>query len=193
MPVREPTSVERLIAAVARELRAVELPFMLIGGQAVLVHGAPRLTEDIDITLAAEPERLNEVLRVCAAAGLAPLPADPTPFVAETFVLPARHALSGFRVDFVFSSTTYERTAIARAQFVEIAGEAVPFATAEDLLIHKLFAARPRDLEDARGVVRRRGGTIDWGYVERWATEFAKVPGREGMPGMVAGLRTPPG
>ena len=30
---------------------------MVIGGQAVLVHGQPRLTQDIDITLGVEPAR----------------------------------------------------------------------------------------------------------------------------------------
>ncbi len=35
---------------------------MLIGGQAVLLHGRPRLTEDIDITVGADPGRLDEVL-----------------------------------------------------------------------------------------------------------------------------------
>jgi len=192
MRVREPSSVERLIATLARELRVAGIPFMLIGGQAVLVHGAPRVTEDIDITLAAEPDRTDDVLRVCERAGLAALPQDVARFVAETFVLPARHSLSGFRVDFVFSSTGYEREAIARAIAIDVGGEPVPFATAEDLLIHKLFAARPRDLEDARSVVRRKGSDIDWAYVEHWASEFAAVPGRERMPALVADLRKEP-
>ena len=60
-------------------------------------------------------------------------------------------------MDFIFSTTPYERQAIARAEPVVLAGVPVPFATAEDLLIHKLFAGRPRDLEDAAGVVRRKG------------------------------------
>ena len=162
---------------------------MLIGGQAVLVHGEPRVTEDIDITLAAEPDRLGDVVQMCDRIGLAPLPENVAQFVAETFVLPARHALTGFRVDFVFSSTQFEREAIARAVPLDIAGEPVAFATPEDLLIHKLFAARPRDLEDARGIVRRRGATLDWGYIERWAAEFAAVPGQEGMPALVKALR----
>lgn len=189
MLVREPSAVERLIATVARELDAEAVPFMLIGGQAVLVHGAPRVTEDIDITLAATPDAVAAVLAVCDRAGLTPLPQDVARFVGETFVLPARHALTGFRVDLIFSNTEYERSAIARAARIDIAGVRVPFATAEDLLIHKLFAARPRDLEDARSVVQRKGNAIDWGYVERWAKAFAAVPGREGMPAMVAELR----
>ncbi|HXD22078.1 MAG TPA: nucleotidyl transferase AbiEii/AbiGii toxin family protein [Gemmatimonadaceae bacterium] len=189
MRVREPTGLERLLAALTAQLGRAGLPFMLIGGQAVLLHGAPRLTEDVDATLGADPSRLAALLEVCAALGLVPLPQDVESFVAETFVLPARHTLTGIRVDFIFSSTEYERQAIQRALPFMLAGEPVPFATAEDLIIHKLFAARPRDLEDVRGVVLRKGDELDWSYLEKWAREFANVPGREGMPAALAELR----
>lgn len=171
-----------LLARLARELSAHDLGFMLIGGQAVLLHGEPRLTEDIAITLDAPPDRLPDVLAVCRAAELEPLPDDPEAFVGETFVLPADDVASGIRIDLIFSTTPYEAEAIGRAIYVELEGTPVPFATAEDLILHKLFAGRPRDLEDARGVVRRKGMKIDWGYVRRWADEFAGVPGREGLP-----------
>ncbi|MGH9486754.1 MAG: DUF6036 family nucleotidyltransferase [Terriglobales bacterium] len=36
-----------------------------------------------------------------------------------------------------------------RAQKIKIEGTAVRFATPEDLIVHKLVAGRPRDLEDA--------------------------------------------
>ena len=107
----------------------------------------------------------------------------------ETFVLPARDPATGLRVDFVFSTTPYERQAIERADRVSVAGTAVPVATAEDLVVHKLFAGRARDLEDAESVVRRRGLTFDWEYVRRWAREFAAVPGRERLPDEVERLR----
>jgi len=64
------------------------------------------------------------------------LPAEPEAFVQETFVLPTRDAESGIRVDFIFSTTPYER----QAEEVVLTGEPVPFASAEDLLIHKWFA-----------------------------------------------------
>lgn len=162
---------------------------MLVGGQAVLLHGAPRLTEDIDVTLAVGPGELPRVQAVCAALGLEPLPDDLPQFVQQTFVLPARHPESGVRVDFIFSTTPYEHQAIARAVRVGVGGRTVPFATAEDLIIHKLFAGRPRDEEDAVGVVRRKGQELDWEYLKHWAREFASVPGRESLPQRLAQLR----
>lgn len=125
-----------------------------------------------------------------AAVARSILPEDPEGFVRDTFVLPAVQPETGIRVDLVFSTTGYESQAIGRAVRVGVGGRDVPFATAEDLLLHKLFAARPRDLEDAAGVVRRKGEEIDWAYVERWAAEFATIPGRESLPELVRRLRT---
>jgi hypothetical protein len=49
------TSFPDLLARLTRELDGRAIPFMLIGGQAVLLHGTPRLTEDIDVTLGVDP------------------------------------------------------------------------------------------------------------------------------------------
>lgn len=189
MVSRPPPEFAVFIARIARELTSRQIPFMLIGGQAVLLHGQPRLTEDIDITLGVDPAELDVLQKVCAILGLEPLPEDVSAFVRETFVLPARHSETAIRVDFIFSTTPYERQAIDRAVRVTLEGVSVPFAAAEDLIIHKLFAGRARDLEDAVGVARRQGSALDWGYVERWAREFARVPGREDLPERVANLK----
>ena len=188
MGSRPAPDFERFIANVARDLTARGLPFMLIGGQAVLLHGEPRLTLDIDITLGVDPGRLDDVMDACEVLGLRPLPSEPDRFVRSTFVLPAADA-TGLRVDFIFSTTPYERQAIERAQHVELAGVAVPFASAEDLILHKLFAGRPRDLEDAAGIVRRKGENLDWKYMERWAEQFSAIEGRESLLQQLRALR----
>jgi hypothetical protein len=178
-----------LIARLGAELEARRIPFMLIGGQAVLLHGEPRLTQDIDVTMGVGPDRLQDLLGACDGLGLEPLPDDPHTFARETFVLPAADPATGVRVDFIFSTTPYEAQAIERAVLVDVGSREVPFATAEDLLLHKLFAGRPRDLEDAAGVVRRKGPELDWEYLGRWAREFATLPGREDMPARINAFR----
>lgn len=190
MASRRPPDLAAFLARLTRALNEHDLPFMLIGGQAVLLHGRPRLTEDIDITLGVAPDKLGVVRDVCEVLGLEPLAADVDRFVRETFVLPVRGRDVPLRVDFVFSTTPYERQAIARAEFVEVGGQAVPFTSAEDLIIHKLFAGRAVDWEDAVSVVRRKGAQVDWTYVEHWAEQFATVPGREDLPQRVARLRS---
>lgn len=190
MASRPPPDFAPLLAGLGHALRRRRLPFMFIGGQAVLLHGAPRLTHDVDVTVGVSPDQVAEVLAACEELDIEVIVADPAGFAAETFVCPARHPPTGVRVDFIFSNTRYEHGAIARAVDVELAGETLPFAAAEDLLLLKLFAGRPRDLEDARSIVRRQQGRLDWPYLKRWAEEFSRVDGREELPRLLQGLRS---
>jgi predicted nucleotidyltransferase len=184
-----PPDFEGLLARLTTVLDRRGVPFMLIGGQAVLLHGDPRLTEDVDVTLGLGPGRWKDLIGACADIGLEPLPDDVQRFVETTFVLPALDEAMGVRVDLIFSTTQYETQAIQRANRVEIGGEQVPFATAEDLIIHKLFAGRARDLDDAASVVRRKSPDLDWDYMRKWAEDFAQVEGREDLPARLEELR----
>jgi len=169
---------EVLLKLLARELDRADIPYMVIGGQAVQLYGEPRMTRDIDLTLGLGSEGLDRVVAVCGRCGLKPLPAAPAEFVRDTMVLPALDEKTGIRVDFVFSVTDYERQAISRSRPVEFGGVKVRFAAVEDVLIHKLVAARPRDLEDARSIAAK-SPNIDRAYVERWLVTFGRTLDRD--------------
>jgi hypothetical protein len=142
---------------------------MVIGGQAVLLHGEPRFTRDIDITLGADLDALPRVLAATRELGLVPL-VDPEDFTRDTMVLPCRSS-GGVRVDLIFSYTPYERAAISRSVVVPLAGIGVRFACAEDLIVHKMIAGRPRDLDDVRSVLLRNP-MLDRNLVRTVLTEF---------------------
>jgi predicted nucleotidyltransferase len=144
---------------------------MVIGGQAVLLYGEPRLTKDIDITLGVNIDQLGVLLEMVREVPLRPLPNDIPSFVKKTMVLPALDEDSGIRIDFIFSFTPYEREAIARARHVLLSGQQIRFAALEDLIIHKIFAGRPRDLEDVRILVLKNPA-VDRAYVEKWLKQF---------------------
>lgn len=165
--------ISEVLQRVARVLGAARMPYMVIGGQAVLVHGEPRLTRDIDVTLGVGIDRLPDVLRVVDAAGLQPL-VEPESFVRDTMVLPCSDAGSGVRVDLVFSESGFEREAIRRATPVRVGEVEVRFATPEDLVVQKVVAGRPRDLEDVRSVLARQPA-LDRGRVEQLLRQFEQV------------------
>ena len=102
---------------------------MVIGGQAVLLYGEPRLTKDIDITLGINIDRLDEMLKIVKELSFTLLPEDVPSFVQKTMVLPVLEKRSGIRVDFIFSFTPYESQAIRRAKKVQILGQDVSFAS----------------------------------------------------------------
>ncbi len=144
---------------------------MIIGGQAVLIYGEPRLTKDIDVTLALDSNGLASVLPIVSGLDLIILTEEPHVFVRRTSVLPAKDPQSGIRVDFVFSFTPYERQAIEHAKKIKFGDVEVAFATAEDILIHKIFSGRPRDIEDVRSILRKNK-QHDFGYVKKWLKDF---------------------
>ena len=164
---------DTLLERIALALDEHAVPYMVIGGQAVLLYGEPRLTRDIDITLGAALDRLDDVLAAARAADLEPL-VDPQTFTRQTFVLPCRDSQSEIRVDFILSFLPYERQAIAHAQTVRIGSASVRFVTREDLIVHKLIAGRPRDLEDIKSILLKRP-TLDLPYIRSWLEQFAEV------------------
>jgi predicted nucleotidyltransferase len=86
-------------------------------------------------------------------------------------VLPCRDPDSDIRLDLVLSHSRYEQEALARARTVETGGAAVRFASPEDLVVHKIVAGRPRDLEDVRSVLLKNPD-IDRGLILRCLAEF---------------------
>lgn len=145
--------VEDLLRRLARALDSAELPYMVVGGQAVLIHAEPRLTQDIDLTLSVGPERADDVLAAIQSAGLKSLAPD-RGFIERTFVVPCMDVDTGIRVDVILSNSEFEHRAVSRAMTLDLGGQPVRFATAEDLVVMKVVAGRPRDLEDVRSVVR---------------------------------------
>ncbi|OGW29642.1 MAG: hypothetical protein A2X59_12845 [Nitrospirae bacterium GWC2_42_7] len=86
-------------------------------------------------------------------------------------VLPAINLATGIRVDFIFSFTPYETNAIQRSKKISILGQDVCFASPEDVIIHKVFAGRPRDIEDAR-IIILKNAELDYSYIRHWLEEF---------------------
>ncbi len=47
-------------------------------------------------------------------------------------------------------------------------------STAEDLIIHKAIADRPKDWMDIEGVIWRQRGKLDVPYLRRWLREWGQ-------------------
>jgi hypothetical protein len=149
---------------------------MVVGGQAVLLYGEPRLTRDIDITLGIGTDGLDSIRNIVETLRLQSLAANVDKFVKETMVFPVMDEKSGIRVDFIFSFSPYEKQAIERAKDIKFGKIGVKFAALEDVIIHKIIAERPRDIEDVRSILLKNPD-YDAHYIERWLEEFDKSLG----------------
>jgi hypothetical protein len=144
---------------------------MVIGGQAVLLYGEPRLTKDIDITLGIGVDKLKEIISLVRHLRLKILVDTFEDFVKKTMVLPVMDKKSGIRIDFVFSFSPYERQAIEKAKNVKIGTTTVKFASLEDVVIHKVIAGRARDIEDIKSILLKNL-EYDHQYIIGWLKEF---------------------
>lgn len=165
---------QKLLTKIANELERLRLPYMVIGGQAILLYGEPRLTKDIDITLGVGVEGLAQITDLVRGLSLKVLVDDPEGFVNNTMVLPVIEEATGIRVDFIFSHSPYEQQAIARAREVPFGATTVKFASLEDVVIHKIIAGRGRDIEDVRSILLKNPG-YDADYISKWLKEFEQL------------------
>ena len=175
--------IEKLLHKIARSLDEKNIPYMIIGGQAVLLYGSPRLTRDIDITLGVDTDKFLLINEICGELGLNILPENPEDFVKETKVLPADEPESRMRIDFIFSFSPYETQAMQRTQNQIINDYPIKFASCEDVIIHKMIAARAIDLEDVKNILIKNKNSIDLEYIKQWLIEFNQIPEHEGILG----------
>ena len=82
-------------------------------------------------------------------------------------VLPAIEEASGIRIDFIFFIYAIRRAGDKRSGKISILGQDVSFSFSEDVIIHKVFAGRPRDIEDARSIILKNP-EIDTAYIRKW-------------------------
>ena len=161
----------QLLNKIAKELEKHKIPYMVIGGQAVLLYGEPRLTKDIDITLDMGIEGYPEVSKVVENLFFKILVDNPEEFIKKTMVLPTIEEKSGIKIDFIFSFTPYEKQAIGNAIDVKISDKMVKFATLEDVIIHKIIAGRARDIEDIKAILLKNPD-YNTKYIYKWLNDF---------------------
>lgn len=166
------------LVAAARELihflEASGFKACLIGGLVVQRWGEPRLTRDVDATVLAdygtEARVIDAVLGRFAARR-----DDARDFALANRVLLVR-ATNGVDIDLSLAAFEFEREALDRATSYEFEpGVALVTCSAEDLVVFKAIAGRPRDLEDIKSVVIRQGRRLDIDRIRRWGRVFSEL------------------
>jgi hypothetical protein len=134
--------------------------WLLFGAQAVIIHGVPRLSADVDVTLALTPDTPDRFAEDMRSAGFT-LRIDDPDFVRQTRVMPFVHESTGMPLDVVLAGSGLEDDFLARAVTTDIGGTSVPVIEVSDLIIAKVLAGRPKDIEDARALWSLHAETLD--------------------------------
>lgn len=170
------STVYGLIQRVADALEDAGISYMLVGGQAAILYGRARVTQDIDMTLGVAVDRFDDVERIAKKLRLKPveLSVSPRQFAEQTYLYPCFDSASGMRIDFMFSLFPFERQAIAAAKKKKIAGASIRLVRVEDLVVMKAVAGRPRDVEDITSLLAKHP-KLDLAHVRHWLREHSRM------------------
>jgi hypothetical protein len=176
---REPAALSGPLGAALRALAAafsgVSVPAMLIGGMAVIARGVPRLTRDVDGTVAGGDLEVGELVEKLGAHQLVPRIEDAISFATEHQVLLLRHEASGIDVDLSLAWLPFELEALAASERLDLGGVSIQVARAEDLIIYKAVAFRPQDQQDIERLLTLHAEQIDLDRVRKILAEFAQA------------------
>jgi hypothetical protein len=166
-------AVIRAAAELQEFCEAAQWRFCFIG-VAVQRWGEPRETVDVDLTLltgfSGEAHFVSALLtrfdaRIEHAAE----------FARTTRVLLLK-AQSGVGLDIALGGLPFEERAVGRSSLFTFPPD-VPLRTcsAEDLIVLKAFADRPKDWVDVDGIIIRQTGKLDWTYVREQLAPLAEL------------------
>lgn len=164
----------------AAELQAVceaqRWRYCFIGGLALQRWGEPRETVDVDLTLLTGfggEEPFVEILLGHFEARIE----DAAQFALTRRVLLLR-AKSGVGLDIALAGLPFEEDVVTRSSMFAFPGDALlRTCSAEDLIVMKSFAARPKDWLDVEGVIIRQAGKLDWNYIRSQLAPLAELKG----------------
>ena len=162
-PMRSP--VGELLSDLAAALAPAGVGWYLFGAQAAIVYGAARLTADVDVTVRL-PDAMSSQSLVARLAdrGFRLRISDPA-FIERTRVIPFVHHATALPLDVVLAGPGIEDQFLSRVHVRSIEGVQVYVASPEDLIVMKILAGRPKDLDDVRAVVAALGAQLDGDYV----------------------------
>lgn len=182
-----------LAAAVEIEkfFRARRWRFCLIGGVAVMRWARPRTTEDVDVSLlvglGSEQRVIDRIL-----SDFEPRIEDAATFAIQNRVLLIT-STNGTNIDVAMASYEFEEEIISRAtKFTYAKGVRLTTASAEDLVLMKCIADRPRDWQDVKEIVSAREEQFDWDYIDRQLNGLAEAIDVERVLESLLPYRAPP-
>lgn len=176
--------IEEALAALTNALDASGIPWMVIGGIAIIARGVRRMTTDIDAVVRGDRTDTKALLRILAGKRIVPRIEDVEAFARESLVLLLRHDPTGVALDVSMAWTAFEHDAIEACTDAKFGAITAPMARAEDLVVFKAMAARPKDIEDASALLLMHKD-IDLDRVRRQLGELAAMADE---PALVAGL-----
>jgi len=171
-------SQQELLKRVVDVLDNLGIDYMLTGSLASSMHGAPRLTHDIDLVVALAADDRDRIFDAF----------DPSRYyisksaIDEAITHGRRFNLldyaSGDKVDFwILTREPFDQSRFARKRAEDVHSIRLKVSTPEDTILAKLRWAQlaggsEKQLADARSICEFQAGSLDLDYIEKWADQL---------------------
>lgn len=170
-------SAEHVFARVRRALEESGVPYMVTGSFASSLYGESRASKDIDIVIAPTRDQLLALVREFSPDSYYASNEDALNAFDHSGMFNVIDHASGWKIDFIVRKRRpFSETEFARRREQDFGGIHMFVATAEDTVIAKLEWAKLgeslREIDDAAGILRLRGTSLDLEYIERWVAEL---------------------
>lgn len=158
----------------------LDIPYAIMGGVAARVHSLPRPTFDVDFTASIERSALPVLAKEAELIGCTAPPSQATGWIDSVRGMPVVkyqwHTSAGsVDVDIFLAETEYQKVLLSRRQRLTLDGRESWFVTAEDLVLLKLMANRPKDRIDVSDLLFVQG-QLDEAYLHEWADKLKILP-----------------
>ena len=153
-----------VLARFAGELKKRNLRYALIGGLAASMRGRIRATEDLDLILLSNLDEALSLVESLGDRGFSPLLEDYETVARSALLIPIIDRASGIQLDLAIGLSGFEQEVVERADPMILEGQEIFVATPEDLVVLKILAGRPQDLQDVKGIVEIHDEQLDWEY-----------------------------
>jgi len=165
-----------LLVDCLRRLNHADISYMLTGSMVSNYWGIPRTTHDLDFVIQLPPSNISKLVGAFRSDF----------FMDEAAVLAAYRppyqfnaidTRSPLKVDFwLLKPDPFEREMFGRRLQTVVFGENAWIATAEDVILHKLYwnllTPSERQIGDTAGVASVQKNHLDVEYLRRWAKEL---------------------
>ena len=155
-------------------LTELNIEYAVMGGLAVRAHAIPRPTNDVDLTIALSRESLPNWFEHLENRGVTVPETYRSGWVDSVAGMPIIKLKTyldpkqSVDIDVFLAESEFQSTILLRKVQVEVEGRPIWLISAEDLILLKLIASRPRDLIDVADILFVQG-ELDQDYMRQWS------------------------
>jgi hypothetical protein len=186
-----------VLLQVAQCLTAAGIPFMVAGSVVSSAYSQPRSTNDVDIVIDPEPAQLEHWLTQLGSDYYVNADAA-RDAVQRRSMFNIIHLKSGWKVDLIVrKDRPFSVGELQRKRTVDLGGQTLPVATAEDTILTKLewnlITPSERQVLDALQVAIAQWSQLDVEYLRKWAPSLGVADDLEKLLRVAEQAQQPPG